>query len=96
MFKEVKEGQKVLLIWSGNAPAKHVEEIVHQLKSLTGTTGRVALEHEERLLLCKFKKYVVFYVRHLIILFLYCKLNLAQIYLADDGSDLRIPEIVDN
>ncbi|XP_029205568.2 anamorsin homolog [Acropora millepora] len=51
MFKEVKEGQKVLLIWSGNAPAKHVEEIVHQLKSLTGTTGRVALEHEERLLL---------------------------------------------
>lgn len=56
MFKEVKEGQKVLLIWSGNAPAKHVEEIVHQLKSLTGTTGRVALEHEERLLLCKFKK----------------------------------------
>ncbi|KAK2550398.1 Anamorsin [Acropora cervicornis] len=51
MFKEVKEGQKVLLIWSGNAPAKHIEEIVHQLKSLTGTTGNVALEHEERLLL---------------------------------------------
>lgn len=96
MFKEVKEGQKVLLIWSGNAPAKHIEEIVHQLKSLTGTTGNVALEHEERLLLCKFKKYVVFYVRHLIILFLYCKLNLAQLYLADDGSDLRIPEIVHN
>lgn len=61
MFKEVKEGQKVLLIWSGNAPAKHIEEIVHQLKSLTGATGNVALEHEERLLLCKFKN-VVFYV----------------------------------
>ena len=53
MFKEVTEGDQVLLIWSGTASPEKIEEIAHQLKALAGSKGKVALEHEERLLMCK-------------------------------------------
>ena len=54
MFEEVKYGDRVLLIWSGTAPPKEIEAIVHQLNSSVGSTGKVAVEHEERLKLCKY------------------------------------------
>lgn len=54
MFGGVKEGDHVLLIWSGNVPPKQIEEIVHQLNSLVGSSGKVAVEHEERLKFCKY------------------------------------------
>lgn len=53
MFEEIKHGDQALLIWSGVAPPKKIEEIVHQLNSSVGSTGNVAVEHEERLALCK-------------------------------------------
>ena len=53
MFEEVKEGNRVLLIWSGITPPKKIEEIVSQLNSSVGPTGKVAVEHEERLQLCE-------------------------------------------
>jgi len=53
MFGEVKDGHCVLLIWSGTSPPKKIEEIVHQLNSVVGPAGKVAVEHEERLKLCK-------------------------------------------
>ena len=54
MFEEVKEGNRVLLIWSGITPPKKIEEIVNQLNSSVGSTGKVAVEHEERLQLCEY------------------------------------------
>ncbi|XP_068701184.1 anamorsin homolog isoform X1 [Montipora foliosa] len=51
MFKGVTEGDQVLLIWSGTASPEKIEEIAHQLKALAGSKGKVALEHEERLLM---------------------------------------------
>lgn len=46
---EIKEGQRILVIWSGGAPPKKIQEIVVQLNSSVGSTGTVAVEHEERL-----------------------------------------------
>ena len=54
MLPGVKEGDRVLLIWSGIAPPEKLEERVHQLNSVVGPMGKVAVEHEERLKLCKF------------------------------------------
>lgn len=51
---EIKEGQRILVIWSGGAPPKKIQEIVVQLNSSVGSTGTVAVEHEERLKLCKY------------------------------------------
>lgn len=46
---EVKQGQHILVIWSGITPPKKIEEIVIQLSSSVGSTGVVAVENEERL-----------------------------------------------
>ncbi|PFX21834.1 Anamorsin [Stylophora pistillata] len=46
---EVKQGQHILVIWSGITPPKKIEEIVIQLNSSVGSTGVVAVENEERL-----------------------------------------------
>lgn len=54
MAEEVREGQSVLLIWSGITPPKQIEEIVAQLNSSVGPAGRVSVEHEERLTLCEY------------------------------------------
>ena len=51
---EVKQGQHILVIWSGITPPKKIEEIVIQLNSSVGSTGVVAVENEERLKLCKY------------------------------------------
>ncbi|XP_020610206.1 anamorsin homolog [Orbicella faveolata] len=53
MAEEVKESQAVLLIWSGSTPPKKIEEMVVQLNSKVGRAGKVSVEHEERLQLCK-------------------------------------------
>lgn len=49
MLPGVKEGDRVLLIWSGITPPEKLEERVHQLNSVVGPMGKVAVEHEERL-----------------------------------------------
>lgn len=54
MAEEVKQGQSVLLIWSGSTPPKKIEEIVVQLNSSVGLEGKVSVEHEERLKLCEY------------------------------------------
>ena len=54
MLPGVKEGDRVLLIWSGITPPEKLEERVHQLNSVVGPMGKVAVEHEERLKLCEF------------------------------------------
>lgn len=56
MAEEVKEGERVLLIWSGSTPPKKIEEIVVQLNSSVGSAGKVSVEHEERLKLCEYDK----------------------------------------
>ena len=56
---EIKEGQRILVIWSGGAPPKKIQEIVVQLNSSVGSTGTVTVEHEERLKLCKYYYVVV-------------------------------------
>ncbi|CAH3031763.1 unnamed protein product [Pocillopora meandrina] len=46
---EVEQGQRILVIWSGIAPPKKIEELVVHLNSSVGSTGIVAVENEERL-----------------------------------------------
>ena len=47
------KGQNVLLVWSGKQPPKQIEEIVRQLSSSVGDEGKISVEHEERLSMCK-------------------------------------------
>ena len=44
---EVEQGQRILVIWSGIAPPKKIEELVVHLNSSVGSTGIVAVENEE-------------------------------------------------
>ena len=53
---EVEQGQRILVIWSGIAPPKKIEELVVHLNSSVGSTGIVSVENEERLKLCKYFK----------------------------------------
>lgn len=46
---EVKQGQRILVIWSGISPPRKIEEVVIQLNSSVGSKGVVAVENEERL-----------------------------------------------
>ena len=55
MLPGVKEGDRVLLIWSGITSPEKLEERVRQLNSVVGPMGKVAVEHEERLKLCEFR-----------------------------------------
>ncbi|CAB4020751.1 anamorsin homolog [Paramuricea clavata] len=45
----IKEGQTVLLIWSGGSPPQDLEEIVGRMTQLAGSTGKVNVEHIDRL-----------------------------------------------
>ena len=63
MAEEVKEGQSVLLIWSGSTPPKKIEEIVARLNSSVGSTGKVSVEHEERLKLCEYETLLLLLVK---------------------------------
>jgi hypothetical protein len=49
----IKEGQTVLLIWSGVSPPQDLEEIVGRMTQLAGSSGKVNVEHIDRLKLCK-------------------------------------------
>ena len=49
----IKEGQKVLLIWSGMSPPQDLEQIVGRMTELAGSSGKVNVEHIDRLKLCK-------------------------------------------
>lgn len=74
MLPGVKEGDRVLLIWSGIAPPEKLEERVHQLNSVVGPMGKVAIEHEERLKLCEF--IIVNVVKLNYVLHCHCSLSL--------------------
>ncbi|XP_060066402.1 anamorsin homolog [Ylistrum balloti] len=46
---EVKNGQKVLFLWSGNQPSESFKNVVESLNKLVGDTGKIQPEHIERL-----------------------------------------------
>lgn len=48
---EVEVGQSVLLLWFGQEPGASMKDTVNQLLQKVGDTGKVQVEHAERLLL---------------------------------------------
>ena len=48
-MESIKEGQKVLLIWSGVSPPQDLEQIVGRMTELAGSSGKVNVEHIDRL-----------------------------------------------
>ena len=48
-MESIKEGQKVLLIWSGVSPPQDLEQIVGRMTELAGSNGKVNVEHIDRL-----------------------------------------------
>lgn len=50
---DVSVGQKVLLLWSGSSPTQDLEETVSDLKDRVKDTGKVQVEHVDRLSLGK-------------------------------------------
>lgn len=53
-MERIKEGQAVLLIWSGVSPPHDLKDIVGRMSQLVSSTGKVNVEHIDRLKLCKF------------------------------------------
>ena len=51
----IKEGQTVLLIWSGVSPPQDIESVVGDMRQETGRSGKVNVEHVDRLKLCKLR-----------------------------------------
>ncbi|XP_069113912.1 anamorsin homolog isoform X2 [Argopecten irradians] len=45
----VKNGQKVLFLWSGNQPPESFKNVIESLNKLVGDTGKIQPEHIERL-----------------------------------------------
>ena len=50
---EVDVGQTVLLLWSGSTPSEDLQETVSDLQARVQGTGRVQVEHVDRLALGK-------------------------------------------
>ena len=50
---EVLAGQSVLLLWSGTTPSQDLQETVSDLQKRVQDTGRVQVEHIDRLALGK-------------------------------------------
>ncbi|OWF48023.1 anamorsin homolog [Mizuhopecten yessoensis] len=46
---EVKNGQKVLILWSGSQPPSSFKNVIESLNTLVGDAGKVQPEHIERL-----------------------------------------------
>ena len=54
MNNAFSKGENILLLWSGKTPPKQIEEVVRELNSKVGNEGKVSVEHEERLAMCKY------------------------------------------
>ncbi len=52
-MENIKDGEKVLLIWSGVTPPQDLQQIVSRMSQLVGSSGKVNVEHIDRLKLCK-------------------------------------------
>ena len=52
-MENIKDGEKVLLIWSGLSPPQDLQQIVSRMSQLVGSSGKVNVEHVDRLKLCK-------------------------------------------
>ena len=52
-MESIKEGQTVLLIWSGISPPQDLEQVVSGMTQQAGSTGKVNVEHVDRLKLCE-------------------------------------------
>ena len=52
-MESIKEGQTVLLIWSGISPPQDLEQVVSHMTQQAGSTGKVNVEHVDRLKLCE-------------------------------------------
>ena len=50
---EVDVGQTVLLLWSGSSPSEDIQETVSDVQARVQVTGRVQVEHVDRLSLGK-------------------------------------------
>ena len=71
-MESIKEGQTVLLIWSGISPPQDLEQIVGRMTQLAGSTGKINVEHIDRLKLCML---LLNLIKFITLLFLkYCKI----------------------
>lgn len=50
---EVQVGQQVLFLWSGDQPSETMKDTVNTLLQMVGETGRVQVEHVDRLSICR-------------------------------------------
>lgn len=50
---DISAGQKILLLWSGNEAVEKLQQVVEELRTKVGETGKVQVENIERLALCK-------------------------------------------
>ena len=48
---ELVDGKNVLLIWNENCYPGEMKQVVESLRSKTGVTGNISLEHAERLIM---------------------------------------------
>ena len=51
---DIAAGSKVLLLWGASHSPESVKDSVNQLAQKVGSSGKVQVEHIERLQLCKF------------------------------------------
>ena len=69
----IQGGEKVVLLWGSSSPPEGLKTAVDQLTQKVGSTGKVQVEHIERLNLCKFSMaYMYLYV------FTHCLLQYVQ------------------
>ena len=54
---QVEHGQRVLLLWFGQDPAESMKDTVNRLLQKVGESGKVQVEHAERLAMCKWLIY---------------------------------------
>ena len=54
----------MLLLWGPNNSSESVKDCVNIIKQKVGTEGKVQVEHTERLLLCKLKRFFPRYVSY--------------------------------
>ena len=48
----IKQGETILLIWSGMSPPDDLQQIVGEMNEMVGSDGKVNVEHTDRLKLC--------------------------------------------
>lgn len=50
----VQTGQCILLLWNGQQPSDDMKKIVDTLLAQVGQSGKVQVEHVDRLTMCKY------------------------------------------